>query len=1076
MNSDRIRSTVKQILQLISILLFLFPLAAAGQELDMEKFKGISPRNIGPAGMSGRVTAIDVVRENPDIIYAGTASGGLWKSVSGGVDWEPIFDDERAASIGAVDIYQKNPSVIWVGTGEGNPRNSQTSGAGVYMSIDGGKSWTYMGLEETRVIHRIIVHPENPDIVYVGAQGSAWGDSEHRGLYKTNDGGESWEKILYNNDRTGIADLVMDPSNPNKMFAAMWEFRRWPWFFESGGEGSGLYMTLDGGENWEELTHEDGLPKGELGRMGVAIARSNPDRVYTYVESGKNAVYRSDDGGYSWEKTVEVEENPEAGNRPFYYADIYVDPKNENRVYSLYSFLSVSEDGGKSFESIYPYYNYIHPDHHAFYIHPDDPSFLIDGNDGGMNISHDRGKTWRFVENLPVAQYYHINVDMDFPYNVYGGMQDNGSWQGPSYVWRNGGVRNSYFQELYFGDGFDVVVDSSNSRYAYAMSQRGYVGRVDLVTGHSNFIRPANPQGEELRFNWNAAIAVDPFDVETVYFGSQFLHKSTNRGDSWEIISPDLTTDDPEKQKQHESGGLTIDATGAENFTTITAIDPSPLEPGVIWVGTDDGNVQITRDGGENWSNVVDNMRGVPGGSWVAQVHASKFNAGEAVVVINNYRRDDWTPYVMRTRNYGRNWENIVDDKGLYGYALSFVQDPEEPLLMFVGTEMGLYVSIDGGDTWTEWENDYPTVSTYDMKIHPREHDLVIGTFGRSAWVLDDIRSLRELAQKGVDQLDQTINVYPAPDAYLASINEASGTRFAADAIFRGENRPFGARFTYSVVKEKEESEKEESGTEVSEEKEEEKVKIEIFNRSNELIRTLEETPEHDGFNRTVWGLEKKGVRGPSRSKPDPDAPEPSGAQVLPGTYKVKMTYREQSDSTMVDVHFDPRIGVNMADLRARQQMMEELYSLRGKVADATGNLIEAKEMIEVTEKMLNSDKAEGKDEQIKELKERSEAVRDSVNALFDYVLGEEDERQGITREPEPTISTHLNRPISYIASGLGGPGATERELMKKAREAAGEAIQKINTFFESEWPEYVKEVEAADLSPFKQFEAVEME
>ncbi|MDX1638609.1 MAG: hypothetical protein R3281_11615, partial [Balneolaceae bacterium] len=549
-------------------------------------------------------------------------------------------------------------------------------------------------------------------------------------------------------------------------------------------------------------------------------------------------------------------------------------------------------------------------------------------------------------------------------------MQDNGSWQGPAYVWRNGGIRNSYFQEIYFGDGFDVVIDSSNARYAYAMSQRGYVGRVDLQTGHANFIRPANPTGERLRFNWNAAIAHDPFDDETVYFGSQFLHKSTNRGDSWQIISPDLTTDDPEKQRQHDSGGLTIDATGAENFTTITAIAPSPLERGLIWVGTDDGNVQLTRDGGKSWSNVVDNMDGVPKGSWVTQVHASGYNAGEAVVVINNYRRGDWSPYVMKTEDYGRSWENIVGEKGLYGYALSFVQDPVEPNLMFTGTEMGLYVSIDGGNTWTEWTQEYPTVSTYDMTIHPREHDLVIGTFGRSAWVLDDIRPLRAIAANGAGQLENTVNIYPAPDAYLASIHEASGTRFAADAIFKGENRPFGARLTYSVVKPEKQVDTagERSGEEKTKpDEEEEKVTIEIFNRQGEKIRTLQEVPEHDGINRTTWDLTEKGVHGPSRQKPDPEAPEPSGPEVLPGTYKVKVTYRGASDSTNVRVHFDPRIEVRMADLRARK-------------------------------------------------------------------------------------------------------------LMSKARKAADDVINKVNNFFESDWPQYVRSIESAELSPFKEVETVTLD
>ncbi|MDX1671994.1 MAG: hypothetical protein R3211_06610 [Balneolaceae bacterium] len=1061
----------------ISGLLLAFFIAAlpiypsTAQKLDMEKLKAMEPRNIGPAGMSGRVTAIDVVRNQPDIIYAGTASGGLWKSESGGVDWKPIFDKQRAHSIGSISIYQKNPSIIWVGSGEGNPRNSQSMGAGVFKSVDGGRSWSYMGLEETRVIHRVIVHPENPDIVYVGAQGPAWGDTEQRGLYKTTDGGKTWKKILYVNDRTGIGDLIMDPSNPNKLFAAMWEFRRWPWFFESGGEGSGLYMTLDGGETWKELTHEDGLPKGPLGRIGLAIPDINPDRVYALVEAKENAFFRSDDGGYTWKKTVKATEDSDMGNRPFYYADIYADPQNENRVYSLYTFLSVSEDGGKSFDSVYPYYNYIHPDHHAFYIHPDDPSYIIDGNDGGMNISHDRAETWRFVTNLPVAQYYHINVDTQTPYNVYGGMQDNGSWQGPAYVWRRGGIRNAYFEELYFGDGFDVVIDSSNARYAYAMSQQGNVGRIDLYTGQSNFVQPVHPEGIELRFNWNAAIAMDPFDDKTVYFGSQFVHKSTDRGDSWEVISPDLTTNDPEKQKQYKSGGLTIDATGAENFTTILAIAPSTLDSELIWVGTDDGNVQLTRDDGQSWTNVADNLRGVPEGSWVAQVHASRYDPAEAFAVINNYRRNDWTPYVMRTTNYGRRWENIVEGKGLRGYALSFVQDPVEPNLMFVGTEFGLYVSIDGGESWTEWTNGYPTASTYDMVIQPREHDLVIGTFGRSAWVLDDIRPLRELAKQSPDILEDTMRVYPAPTAYLAEIRQAAGTRFAGDAMFSGENRPFGARLTYSVKKPEEDE-----GNENESRGKKEKVKLEIFDSQGNLIRTLERMPQHNGLNRTTWRLNEDGVRGPSRRKPREDALKPAGAKVLPGTYKVKMTYRGASDSTMVTVKFDPRIEVSMSDLIARRSMMRELQQIRGKVADATNQLHEAKEMIEMAEKLLKADKQENNEKQVKELKEQTKTVKDSVNALLDYVLGEEFERQGYHEHKVRPIRSIINEPSFYIRSGLGGPDNTERILMRHAREAAGEALDKINGFFETRWTEYVSAMEAADLSPFKQFEKVELE
>jgi len=1069
----------------LTIIAIFFQIVPASAQIDMDLMKGMEPRNIGPAGMSGRVTAIDVIDDRPDNIYIGSASGGVWKSESGGVDWEPVFENEKYHAIGALHIYQKNPSVIWVGTGEGNPRNSQSSGGGVYKSIDGGKTWEFMGLEKTRVIHRIIVHPDNPDIVYVGAQGDAWSDSEHRGLYKSTDGGETWEKILYNNERTGIADLVIDPRNPNKMFAAMWEFRRWPWFFESGGEGSGLYMTLDGGENWKEITHEDGLPKGKLGRMGIAIARSNPDMVYAFVESNKNAIYRSEDGGYTWERRVKVEDDPQAGNRPFYYAEIYVDPKNENRVYSLYSFLSVSEDGAKSFESIYPYYNYIHPDHHAFYIHPDDPSFIIDGNDGGMNISHDRGKTWRFVTNLPLAQYYHINVDNQIPYNVYGGMQDNGSWQGPAYVWRQGGIRNSYFEELYFGDGFDVVIDSSNARYGYAMSQRGNVGRVDLVTHDASFVRPVHPDGTELRFNWNAAIALDPHDDKTVYFGSQFVHKSNNRGESWEVISPDLTTDDPEKQRQHESGGLTIDATGAENFTTITAIDPSPLNTELLWVGTDDGNIQITRDDGENWKNVAGNLKDVPKGSWVTQVHASQYNEGEAVAVINNYRRGDWSPYLMHTTNYGKKWRNLAAEEGIEGYALSFVQDHKEPNLMFLGTELGLYVSIDGGEKWTEWEPGYPTASTYDMAIQKRENDLVIGTFGRSAWVLDDIRPLRELAKKGTGELNKTVNVYPAPDAYLAEIRQAAGTRFAGDAIFSGDNRPFGARLTYSVAEieseddgegqEEKESSDKSNGEDAKKDKKDDKVIVEIFNQQDEKIRTLEEKPEHKGINRMTWGLNEKGVRGPSREAPPEDAQEPTGPEVLPGTYKVKMTYRGASDSTMVTVHSDPRIEIDQTEMREKYRMLKEIMELRETTGKAVSNLRDANDMVSTTMELIKANK-NGGDDAMKELRERSKAVKDSVSALMDMVFGPEDERQGITREPDPTVTTYLFRPYRYLNTYIGDVDQTERVTLQQAEEAVNNAVSKINEFFESEWQQYVDDVEAAELSPFKEIEPVEMD
>ena len=753
---------------------------ATGQQLDVDKLKEMKARSIGPAGMSGRVTAIDAVVSNPDIIYIGTASGGAWKSESGGISWEPVFDKEKLINIGALAITQSNPDVIWVGTGEGNPRNSLNLGAGIYKSLDGGNSWEMKGLENTRNIHRIIIDPRDENTVYVGAIGNPWWEHPERGVFKTTDGGKTWEKILFVDEKTGAADLVMDPQNPNKLMAAMWEHRRWPWFFKSGGPGSGLYITVNGGKTWNKRTDKDGLPKGELGRMGLAIAPSNPKIVYALVESKKNALYRSVDGGQKWKK---VSDKNDIGNRPFYYFELYVDSKNENRLYTLYSRIGMSEDGGKSFRQIA---SNIHSDHHALWIHPEDPNLIIEGNDGGMAISRNRGKTWHFMENLPLGQWYHIRVDNEMPYNVYGGLQDNGSWRGPAYVWRSGGIRNEYWQEVMFGDGFDVMPDPDDARYGYAMSQGGNVGRYDYKTGASYSVKPTAPDLDtKLRFHWNAAIEQDPYDNSTIYFGSQFLHKSADKGLTWEIISPDLTTNDPEKQTYGKSGGLTLDVTGAENHTTILAIAVSPVEKGVIWVGTDDGNVQLTRDGGKNWINVSSNLPDLPAGCWIPQIQPSVYSAGEAWVVANNYRMGDFNPYAYHTKDYGASWESIADGGDVNGYALSVLQDPVEPKLVFFGTEHGLWVSIDNAGTWTQWKHGYPSVSTMDMVIQEREADLVLGTFGRAVFILDDIRPLREIARTGGEVIQKKFKVFDPPEAILLrGYQQPAGNHFAGDATY----------------------------------------------------------------------------------------------------------------------------------------------------------------------------------------------------------------------------------------------------------------------------------------------------
>jgi photosystem II stability/assembly factor-like uncharacterized protein len=1074
------------------LLLLLFPFTISAQKVDVDLLKNMKPRNIGPGGMSGRVTAIDVITNQPNVIYAGTASGGLWKSESGGTDWKPVFDSVNYLSIGAVAINQQNPDEVWAGTGEGNPRNSVTGGYGLYKSIDGGKNWMAVGLEKTRNIHRIIINKTDSKTVYVGAIGSSWGAHEERGVFKTTDGGKTWKKILYVNDRTGVADMVVDPINPNKILVSMWEHNRQPWTFASGGKGSGLYITYDGGDNWKRVSDKDGFPKGELGRIGLAIAPSDPSRIYALVEAKKNAFYRSDDGGTTWKM---INNKAEIGNRPFYYSDIVVDPKNENRIYSVYTYINRSEDGGKSFSRWANSYvlRGIHPDHHAFWIHPEDPKFIINGNDGGLNITRDGGKTWRFAENIPVAQFYHIAVDNEIPYNVYGGMQDNGSWAGPAYVFKSGGIRNSYWQELAFGDGFDVVPDLSDSRYGFAMSQQGYVSRYDKQTGHTQFVRPTHPDPDmKLRFNWNSAIAQDPFDNNTVYFGSQFVHKSTDKGNTWEVISPDLTTNDSTKQLQHESGGITMDATGAENHTTILAIESSKTDKGTLWASSDDGLIHLTRDGGKNWENKTPNLSGFPKGAWIPQIRTSKHNAAEAYVVVNDYRRFNFKPYLFHTKDFGKNWTNLLANQpDTIGYVLSFIQDPIEPKLQFLGTEHGLYFSIDEGANWTKWGRTFPAVSTMDLAIQEREHDLVIGTFGRAAWVLDDIRPLRALAKNGTKQLEKTVSVFPAPDAYLASNQQASGTRFIGNAIYAGENRSRGARISFSVFKEerKEEGEKKKKGrknlSDVKSKVEEElsksdstnsKVKsdsiyLDIYNAENELIRSLKYKYKENGIQRVVWRMDEKGISFPSR-KTRKRKSEPSGAQVLPGEYKFVVTFMDKKDSSSIKVLADPRVNYETTTLQTQYTAYKKLES----ELEVANKAIEALKNANKLMKATSADMKGKKGEEYDSLKSVTKSTQKEVKKLMDEFLGEEIKKQGIVRSPKPNILSFYYEPMNYLGSSLKPVGATETRLMNQASAKMTPWLAKVNAFFSTDWAVYQKLVEETDLSKFEKVEEFGLE
>ena len=1082
--------------------------ARAQQMFGMDKayFEALAPRSIGPSGMSGRVTSIDVHPRDRDVFLVGTASGGVWMSHNGGISFEPVFDDQKYLGIGAVAFSDANPNIVWAGTGEGNPRNSANYGGGIYKSLDGGKTWRAMGLEGTRHIHRVLPHPTDPNVCYVGAMGNMWAPNEERGVYKTTDGGKTWTRVLYVDEGTGIAEMVMDPGNPDKLIAATWTFDRDPDYFNSGGPGSGIWVSLDGGDSWERRTAKDGLPKGNLGRIGLAIAASDPDVVYALVEAKVNGLYKSTDGGANWQ----LVSTKNIGNRPFYYAELYVDPTNPNTLYNVFTYLSKSEDGGRTFRQIADYGNAVHPDHHAFWIDPNDPEFIVEGNDGGLNISRDAGETWRFAANLPLAQLYHINHDMSFPYLVGGGMQDNGSWVGPSQGLKSGGITESDWQEVYFGDGFDLIFKPGDPNTVYAASQGGFVGRVNRRTGKTKSIRPIHPDGTFLRFNWNAPIAQGPQSDCTVYMGSQFVHKSTNCGDDWTIISPDLTTNDTTKQRSMESGGLTIDATQAENFTTLLAIVPNHKtfsEQQGLWVSSDDGRLHFSPDDGGSWNDLTGALRaaGMTAGSWIPYIEASRHNSGEAWVVVNDFRRGDTRPMVFHTSDFGGSFRRVVDENKVSGHALAIVQDPVEPRLLFLGTDQGLWVSFDKGTTWTRHDAGYPHVSTRDLKIHPREHDLIVGTFGRAVWILDDIRPFRALAQ-GKISLQDSFAVFPAPDAYQWSRRSYQGTRFYAQGQFQGQDRRSGAMLSFWVLPQKglvgadagaKKGTEKPAGRDASrmlrysvvedipgrenargglpenpnataddddpnpKAKNKQKLKIQVVDtQSGDTIRTYRTTPAY-GMNRTYWNFRRDGVVAPSRREPKPDADAPSGPRVAPGVYEVVMTFGNHVGKTMVTVHADPR-ETKLANPYAQREVLQaQLDTTIAQTNRSWTQLREAGRAIKRIEGLAKDAPAAVKDSLLADAKDLKKAI-----AELEEVYVEPEGLKGIQRNPT-NLQAKLYTASRYIGQTEGRPTQMATVALAQFQDAAKTFSADVKAFIEGDFAEFRRAVEAAALSPF---------
>ncbi len=916
-------------------------------------------------------------------------------------------------------------------------------GNGIYKSINGGNTWVHAGLTETERIHRIVFDPGNPDIVYITDMGKAWGDSPERGVFKTVDGGKSWEKILYVNKSTGCADLVMDPGNPQKLFAAMWEYRRWPWFFKSGGKGSGLYVTYDGGKNWEKITGKQGLPEGELGRSGLAIARSNPNVVYALVEAKKSALCKSEDGGHTW-KIVNKKKN--VNPRPFYYCDIRIDPGNENRVYSLHSRLVVSDDGGKNFNRIA---KNVHSDHHAMWINPNNGNHIIEGNDGGISISYDGGKTWRIVDNLPLAQFYHINIDMEIPYNVYGGLQDNGSWRGPGDVWENGGIRNYHWKEVGFGDGFGTLIDPKDPQVGYCMLQGGILMRFNMVTGEKMFIRPDGPEDVKLRFNWNAGIAIDPIDETTLYYGSQFLHRSTDRGESWEIISPDLTTNDPNKQKQSESGGLTKDITSAENHTSILTIAPSPVQKGVIWVGTDDGNVQLTTDGGKTWENVVKNIKGLPANTWCPHIEPSKFNAKAAYAVFDDHRRSNWTTYVYKTENFGKSWTSLTKndptskiDNLQWGFAHVIEQDPVNQDLLYLGTEFGLWISFDGGKNWNRWTHGLPTCPVRALIVHPRDHDLVMGTHGRAAYILDDVRPFRSINKK---TLKKPLHLFEIPPVYQHQLKQADGYRFTGDGMYRGESKKYGALLTYLYNPGKEQV--------TGDIKKEKTVKIQVLEESGKVIWKAE-GPKKPGINRFVWNLRTKGIKIPGFEMISDFLP--TGISVLPGTYTVKIKIGDRETSQTVNVKADYREKISM---KKRKEKYDALVKAEQNIKILGAGLMQIKKTNETLDFIMKHLKG-SKDSKLQEIVKDAAALKAKLGAFSKKIMGGADMMN--------SIGFQVLLPFMTLSTSFDAPTPSQKKFMAQTQKILMKVTKEFQQLYAQDVAEFNKKFQKANIDLFK--------
>jgi len=991
---------------------------------DAGTISGLPARNIGSAEMSGRIAAVTAVNDGGRLtVFAASASGGVWKSVNGGSTFKPVFDSAGVQSMGAVAIDPKNPKVVWAGTGESWVRNSVSIGDGIYKSVDGGENWSNAGLKDSEHIAKILIDPRSSDTVYACATGHLWDDNAERGVYRTSDGGKTWHKVLAGaNGSTGCAMLAMSPQEPRTIYAAMWDFRRQAWTFRSGGPGSGLFKSTDGGDHWTELTaaSSPGLPEKPYGRIALAVAPSQPRVVYAMIESAKSALFRSDDGGGHWTR---LDASQYMVWRPFYFANLIVDPKDEKKVFKVDGPLLLSVDGGRTFSSVG---NAAHGDFHDVWIDPGNPNLVFTGDDGGLWRSQDGGTRWEHLMNLPVSQFYHVSVDQAEPYHVYGGLQDNSSWVGDSSY--PGGIPNSRWENMFGGDGFWTWEDPSDAAYIYAEAQGGELGRVNRYTHETRAIKPYPQYGEKkLNFNWNTPIQMSPNEKGTIYLGAQFLFRSRDHGQSWERISPNLTTNDPEKQKQEESGGVTVDNSSAEMNNTVYSISESPRNGQVIWAGTDDGNLQITRDGGKSWTNVAGNVPGVGKSPWVSWVEAGRFAEGTAYATFDRHMYGDMKPYVCKTTDFGKSWTALpVGQSGVRGYAHVIKEDTADANLLFLGTEFGLWISMDGGQRWAQYKgSNFPPVAVRDLVVHPRTSDLVLATHGRGIWIIDDISPLRALTPA---LMSEEAGFLPIPPA--VQWMETNGGWVEGDDSFTGPSHTTEAFIPYY------QRSRHIYGD----------LKIEIFDAQGKLVDTVASS-KHRGVNRATWSMHLKPPKVPPAATAMFQAA--TGPRVLPGIYTVKMTKGDKVYTTQLNVVLDPRAKFTLEERRAQFELVSRLGAQLNHMSWAVDAIIGVRDdALARAGGLPENDPLRG---QLRQLSESADQIRTKIVATKEggMITGEERLREHLGNL-YGDVNGYEGRPTNSQVARADVLAHELEDVIREFTELAGRQLPAINRALET--------------------------